>query len=225
MKNKVNSIHNLEKGKNKRKIVIILIIISIIGLICFFIKNAYKNQNLGNNMSNKNIEEIEEYILNISSYRAKIEVTIESNKNTNKYVMEQIYQKGNISKQIILEPSNIEGMEIIYENGNIKINHSKLNLSSIYENYAYIADNFLWLDAFIEDYKENKNGKEATISEENETIIMETKTRNENNRYVSHKKLYIDKKTGKPTKLFVQDINKNNLVYILYNEITVNGLQ
>ena len=35
----------------------------------------------------------------------------------------------------------------------------------------------------------------------------------------------LTKLPGKPTKLFVQDINKKNLVYILYNEITINGLQ
>ena len=53
---------------------------------------------------------------------------------------------------------------------------------------------------------------------------MEVKTKNDNNRYVYNKKLYIDKKTGKPIKLFIQDINKKIFVYILYNEITVNGL-
>lgn len=221
-----NKIHHFKKNINKRKIAIIaIILIALIISIYFFIKINYKNKNLGNNMSNKNIEEIEEYILNISSYQAKLEITVESNKNTNKYVVEQTYKKDSMAKQTVLEPSNIEKMEMIYENNTLKINNIKINLTAVYENYPYIVDNFLWLDSFILDYKEGKNTNGATLTEENESIIMETKTRNENNRYVYHKKLYIDKKTGKPTKLFIQDINKKNLVYILYNEITVNGLR
>ena len=53
------------------------------------------------------------YILNISSYEAEIEVTVESNKNTNKYVVEQTYKKDGSAKQVVLEPSNISGIKII----------------------------------------------------------------------------------------------------------------
>ena len=75
------------KKISRKKLIIIMCIIAIsLIFIIFFTKNNYKNIKTGNNMSNKNIEEIEEYILNISSYEAKVEVTIESNKNTNKYL-------------------------------------------------------------------------------------------------------------------------------------------
>ncbi len=209
---------------NKRKIFIILIIVLILSIILFFfIKNNYKNKIFGNNMSNKNIEEIEEYILNISSYEAKIEVTVESNKNTNKYVMQQLYQKDKISKQTILEPRNIAGLETKYENGTLTITNSKLNLTTVYENYNYLVENCLWLDSFIQDYIKGKETNQCSITEENEMITMETKTRNENNRYMYSKKLIIDKKTGKPTKLLVQDMNQKNLIYILYTEITLKG--
>lgn len=214
-----------KSNKSKTIMLFILIILVITILIVFFIKNYYKNQNIGNNMSNKNLEEIEEYILNISSYQAKMQITIESNKNTNKYQLEQTYQKDKISKQIILEPSNIKGVEIIYEAGKLTINNSKLNLTTVYENYTNLTENCLWLDTFIEDYKQGKNSNNTSIKEENDIVTMETKTRNENNRYIYNKQLFIDKKTGKPTKLLVQDINKKNLIYILYSEITVNGVR
>lgn len=224
MKDKIKN-KAADNNINKKKIIlfIFVILIVIIIFICFFIKNHYKNQNVGNNMTNKNLEEIEEYILNISSYQAKIEITVESNKNTNKYLLEQTYQKDKLSKQIILEPSNIEGLEIIYAEGKLTINNAKLNLTTVYENYPNLVENCLWIDSFIEDYKQGKNNNNANITEENEIITMETKTRNEDNRYIYYKQLFIDKKTGKPTKLLVQDINKKNLIYILYNEITVNG--
>lgn len=212
--------------KNKKIIFISILVLAIVSILIFILlKMNYKNKNFGNNMSNKNLEEIEKYILDISSYTAKMDVTVESNKNTNKYVMEQRYEKGKKSKQKILEPANIEGLEIIYEENKLTINNAKNNLKTMYENYPNLMENCLWLNAFIEDYKKEKNEGKASIVEKNGKVIMATKTRNENNRYIYSKELHIDKEAGKIEKLVVQDINKKNLIYILYNEITVNGVK
>lgn len=202
--------------KNK-KIYFIIGIITVLIFLIFFIKNNYKNFDTGHNMSNKNIEEIEKYILNISSYKAKASIEVQSNKNSNKYVVLQEYTKPNISKQTVLEPSNIEGIEIIYDGKDLKINNTKLNLSTIYKDYEYIVDNNFSLESFINDYTNTNNTKKY---EENEEYVLEVQI--ENNKYMKNKKLYIDKKTAKPTKLTIQDINEKNIVYILYNEITVN---
>lgn len=212
--------------KNKKIIFISILVLAIVSILIFILlKTNYKNKNFGNNMSNKNLEEIEKYILDISSYTAKMDVTVESNKNTNKYVMEQRYEKGKKSKQKILEPANIEGLEIIYEENKLTINNAKNNLKTMYENYPNLMENCLWLNAFIEDYKTEKNEGKVSIVEKNGKVIMATKTRNENNRYIYLKELHIDKEAGKIEKLVVQDINKKNLIYILYNEITVNGVK
>lgn len=212
--------------KNKKIIFISILVLAIVSILIFILlKTNYKNKNFGNNMSNKNLEEIEKYILDISSYTAKMDVTVESNKNTNKYVIEQTYEKNKKSKQKILEPANIEGLEIIYEDNKLTINNAKNNLKTMYENYPNLMENCLWLNAFIEDYKTEKNEGKVSIVEKNGKVIMATKTRNENNRYIYSKELHIDKEAGKIEKLVVQDINKKNLIYILYNEITVNGVK
>lgn len=212
--------------KNKKIIFISILVLAVVSILIFILlKTNYKNKNFGNNMSNKNLEEIEKYILDISSYTAKMDVTVESNKNTNKYVMEQRYEKGKKSRQKILEPANIEGLEIIYEENKLTINNAKNNLKTMYENYPNLMENCLWLNAFIEDYKTEKNEGKVSIVEKNGKVIMATKTRNENNRYIYSKELHIDKEAGKIEKLVVQDINKKNLIYILYNEITVNGVK
>ncbi len=212
--------------KNKKIIFISILVLAIVSILIFILlKTNYKNKNFGNNMSNKNLEEIEKYILDISSYTAKMDVTVESNKNTNKYVIEQTYEKNKKSKQKILEPANIEGLEIIYEDNKLTINNAKDNLKTMYENYPNLMENCLWLNAFIEDYKTEKNEGKVSIVEKNGKVIMATKTRNENNRYIYSKELHIDKEAGKIEKLVVQDINKKNLIYILYNEITVNGVK
>ena len=209
------------KIKINKKIIIPIILFIILVLtiiVIFLLKNDNKISNSVNNIGNKSLEEIEKYILNISSYNAELEVTVESNKNTNKYLLEQQYS-ANSFKQVVREPSNIEGLEIIYENNNLKINNTKLNLSTIYEDYEYIVDNNFSLESFINDYTNISNNKKY---EENEEYVFEVQI--ENNKYMKNKKLYIDKKTEKPTKLIIQDINEKNIVYILYNEITVSSI-
>ena len=207
----------------KKKLIIILGILAVLVtsvIIYFFIKNNYKNLKSGNNMSNKNLKEIEEYILSIRSYNAKIEVEIQSNKNKNKYVLEQKYAERNVQKQIVLEPSNIEGLETIFDGNNLKINNTKLNLSTIYENYSDVTSNFLWLNTFTEEYKKMIETGKQNIIEQNGIIIMEIKDADELN-----KKLYIDRKTGKPIKMQIKNVSKNTTVYILYNEIEINSLK
>ena len=207
----------------KKKLIIILGILAVLVIsviIYIFIKNNYKNLKSGNNMSNKNLKEIEEYILSIRSYNAKIEVEIQSNKNKNKYVLEQKYAEPNVQKQIVLEPSNIEGLETIFDGNNLKINNTKLNLSTIYENYSDVTSNFLWLNTFTEEYKKMIETGKQNIIEQNGIIIMEIKDADELN-----KKLYIDRKTGKPIKMQIKNVSKNTTVYILYNEIEINSLK
>ena len=213
----------IKKFNKKKMIISICIIIVILAFIIFFIKIDYKNLKAGNNMSNKNSEEIEEYILNISSYEATIEVTINSNKNTNKYILLQQYLKPNLSKQIVLEPSNIEGLEIMYDGQNLSINNTKLNLNKVYENYEYVVNNYLNLESFIADYKACKEKHKTKLYEENDEYVLEASI--ENSEYIYNKKLYISKKTGNPTKLLIEDVNEKTLVYILYNEIKINGLE
>lgn len=212
----------MKKLIKKPIIVLILILLLTILMLYFFInknnKLFNKNFNIGNNITNKSIQEIEEYILNISSYEAKLEVTVQSNKNTNKYILKQKYINSKLEEQVVVEPSNIEGLTILYENGKLTVNNTKLNLQTVYDNYEEITQNNLWLNSFIEEYKNNNN---RSISEDSNYVIM---TVNTTNNYEKVETLYIDKNTGNPEKMIIQDKNQKNMVYILYNEIRINNL-
>lgn len=95
-----------------------------------------------------------------------------------------------------------------------------MKLGKIYENYSYISGNSLCLHSFIEDYKK---GNDTNIKEDENIVIMETKSGDNASKYNSYKRLYIDKKTLKPIKMEIEEINKKVLVYILYNEIKINS--
>ena len=200
--------------KNK-KILFLLVIILIVFLIFFIYKNVTKKSKVGNNMSS---QEIVDYILNINSYKAKITVNVSSNKNKNKYIIYQEYNKDNGSIQEVIEPSNIAGTKITNKDGNLIIENTNLNLSTIFENYKGLGENDLDLSTFIEDCKSSDNIK---AEESNGQIIIEIKNDNES-KYTQNKKLYIDKEKLIPTKLIIEDNNQNSTIIIEYNEIELN---
>lgn len=201
--------------KFNKKALIPAILICVIVLFTIFQIFHYKNIKTGNNITNKTLQEIESYILNISSYEAEIELNVESNKNSNQYIIRQKFEKPNICYQEVIEPKNIEGLTIKYNGSNLEVSNTKLNLSKIYENYQYITDNCLWLSDFIENYKAN-NG---TILEKDGVIIMENKCKK--NTYIASEKLYIDRKNNKITKLEIEDENNKTRIYINYKEIKI----
>lgn len=203
--------------KNKKIIFITLVVILILAILIIFLLNKTNVKKIGNNSTS---QEIVDYILNISSYEAKIEVEVKSNKNTNKYILKQQYISPDVATQEVLEPSNISGIKIIKKGNDLKLENTSLNLSNIFENYEYLADNALDLSSFIEDYKESQN---SNYEEKDNKIIMNVQTKNEN-KYRQSKKLYIDKSTGNPLKMEITDINQNITVYILYNEVKINSL-
>ena len=194
--------------KNKRIVfLIILIILIAIGLFIFFNNKRTKNFKIGNNTSS---QEIVDYILNINSYEAVIEVDVKSNKNENKYRIKQIYNGNDNNSQEVLEPSNIAGVKLIKEGNNLKLENSNLNLTNILQNYEYISDNVLDLISFIDNYKNDSNAK---WEEKDDKILMKT----------SNKTLDINRENGLPEKMEILDNGKKTAIYILYNEVNVNS--
>lgn len=204
----------------KKIITIAIIIIVLIAL--FFVKLNYKKIKFGNNISNKSPEEILSYILDIKSYEAKAEIIINSNKNENKYVVIEEYNKENNQyRKEIIEPKNLEGITYLYNGNNLIIKNNKLNLNKTYEKYPYIGEESISLIGFINSFNEADKTK---IDEENNEIVVTVELK-DGNKYMAFKKLYIDKKTCQPKKMEINNISQNNTVYILYNEIKVNNLR
>lgn len=200
--------------KNK-KIIILTIIIAILIFIIIFALYYYKKGKIGNTIINKSEEQIIESILNIKSYDANLEITIQTNKNTTQYALKQELKEEKCIQEVV-KPENIAGVITEYDGNSLKIRNNKLNLETTFQDYKYITESNLWLNSFIKEFKETNNKKTSTTEKE---IILEIDNRK--NTYSSYKKLYIDKKTGKPTKMQIEDVNQKVLVYILYTEIKI----
>ena len=149
--------------KNTKMIIFsVLILISLIFLIklCFFNNKTLK---LGNNSS----EEIKQNILNTKSYEALVTVTIQSNKNSNTYVLKQRCVNS-IFYQEVIEPSNIKGTILELNGTELKISNTRLNATQIIQNYKSVTENHLWLEYFIKDYLSSSN---STVEETDTEII------------------------------------------------------
>lgn len=203
--------------RDKRKFFIIIFIILILLLIFIFFRknvaNIFKNGNT--NISQENVNDI----LNLKSYELISKITIKSNKNENKYVIKQSYINPDYSSQEVLEPENIKGTKIIREKNQIKLENTSLNLTTIFQDYEYVSENMLDLSTFLEEYKEGKTNIKENEKEKILEVIL-----SDNNPYVGKKILYIDKDTGKPTKMEIEDDNKNTKIHILYTEVKINNL-
>ncbi len=201
--------------KKLKKYLILIVILIIIIFLIFIFKNVIKKSKNGNNMDS---QEIVDYILNINSYSAIVEIEVNSNKNTNKYIIKQEYGLENGMIQEVIEPKNLAGVKITKKDDKLTLENTTLSLSKFFENYTGLGQNCLDLNEFINNYKTDLN---TSCEEENGEIIMRTSEKNEN-KYIKNKILYINKKELKPTKLLIQDDNQKTTIIIKYNKIELN---
>lgn len=201
----------------KKKVFITIIFFTIFFLIFYLIFNYKSLKNGNNNIRIKNEEDVNDYILNISNYEAKIEVIVKSNKNENKYIINQKCMD-NYSYQE-MEYENNKKIIIEHEDNKVIIRNTSLKLEKIYESWEFLIENNLFLTTFVENFKETDE-KEILVNEN--YYVVNLKLKNISDKNVAYKSLYINKNNGKIEKLEIYDINKNRTIYILYKEITIN---
>lgn len=199
----------------KKYIILLVLIIFIISFLIFY----YKISNSGNTIISSMNQDIKEYILNMKSYKATVTVEVYSNKNVNQYILSQEFEAPNKNTQEVLQPSYLKGLKITYDGASFKIENTAQNITQIYDKYGYVTNSSMFLNDFIEQYK---NNSESQYTETENEAIFETKP--EDNKYRYQKILYVDKNTKKPTKLEIKNITQNTSVYILYNEIEINNI-
>ncbi len=197
--------------KNKKFLIIFVFICSIIFCVFYYIFSVS-----GNNINISQEQIVEEALKEFNNYEANLEITVKSNKNENKYQVNQIVNN-EYSKQEMMSPENLKNMIIELEKNKLKILNSNLNMEKIYENYDYVLNNSLFLNTFANDYFNN----DSEIYEKDGKIIVEIKLSNNPNTYIKYKYLYLDAKSYVPEKLEIKDITKNPYISIIYNDIKI----
>lgn len=196
--------------------VMVIIIVLVIAYFIFFQKNTGKITKIGHTGSS---QEIVDSILQLKGFEATVNVEIKSNKNQNQYVIKQTYIDDHTSSQEIIEPSEIQGVKLSKNGNQLTIENTKLNLSTVLENYQEITQNALDLNSFIQDYQADQA---AGYTDEQDQIIMKTKSQANKN---EQKTLIIDKKTGNPIKMEIKETNQKQEINILYKEVKISKIE
>lgn len=197
--------------KKQKFLIIFVFICSIIFCIFYYIFSVS-----GNNINISQEQIVEKALKEFNNYEANLEITVKSNKNENKYEVNQIVNN-EYSKQEMMSPENLKNMIIELEKNKLKVLNSNLNMEKIYENYDYVLNNSLFLNTFANDYFNN----DSEIYEKDGKIIVEIKLSNNPNTYIKYKYLYLDAKSYVPEKLEIKDITKNPYISIIYNDIKI----
>ena len=185
-------------------------------VFCIFYYKTLKN---GNNINSKSEKEFIDYILNdMKEYKANADVKIISNKTEKDY---KIYQEVTNSKstQKVLNEKDEDIIEIVLENNKLKIVNQILNLEKVYEEYSTLLNNSLFLNVFLNEYKNQENNHK--VYEENGDIILEIELVKNINTYARFKRLHISKDTKAIKELIVLDDNKKIRACIKYNNIEI----
>ena len=196
---------------NKKKMMFIFVLICSM-IFCIFYYIFFIS---GNNIIRKQDEVVEDILESFKNYEANIDVIVKSNKNENRYNMNQIVE-GDKSKLVVNSPENVKGLTIELNGRTLTVSNSKTNMKKVYENYNSIMNNSIFLNTFAEDCKNN----EFEIYEEYNEIILKVNTNNSNT-YKQIKELYIDKEKNIPTKLVIKDDTQNINTSIIYNDIKI----
>lgn len=198
-----------------RKMLLFLGVFCLI-VFCVFYYKTFKN---GNNINSKSEKEFIDYILNdMKEYKANADVKIISNKTEKDY---KIYQEVTNSKstQKVLNEKDEDIIEIVLENNKLKILNQILNLEKVYEEYSALLNNSLFLNVFLDEYKNEENNQK--IYEDNGDIILEIELVKNINTYARFKRLHISKDTKSIKELIVLDDNKKIRACIKYNNIEI----
>ena len=201
---------------HKRYVGTILVI--LIFFILFYIiynKNLKSVNNTTNQGNFKNvITDIEKNFSNIYSYYAKVTINVMSNKTNNQYSMEQYYVNPNIFK---IEDKN-NNFSIIFDGENLNIKNAD-NIKK-YDNYQYTNPNKYTLNSFLNNYFTNEDSTYVL----NDTDVVLT-CNSFTNDYTQKEELYVDISSLKPKKHVIYDINKKQVLNIVYDEIVFNNLE
>lgn len=190
-----------------------IFIVAIIFILVISIFYCYKFFIPGNNKSVKDVNELDEYILGIKSYSLEAKITVNSNKNTNTYLLKETNEDGKLVTEIISESTN-NGISFEYKNDSLTIKNTELGLPRIFADYKELFINPLDFNSFVQDYKADDKKE---IKTKDDYYIVSVKSMNSQNKYTTHKVLYFSRSKNQIDKLEVKDINNNQTIIIEYS--------
>lgn len=163
--------------------------------------------------------ELQKTINDMESYSCKANITITGNKSPSRYIANHLYKKPYSYKVNYFNKKQ----SISYDGNRIYLSYPKVDTSIIIRDSKKLEeDKNLFIGYFIKLITTNEDIMlEKDIIDNNEYLVISLELPG-NNIYRAKEKLWIDKKTFKPYKLRVLDIDGKEQVNVLYKDFKYN---
>ncbi len=154
----------------------------------------------------------------LDSYSCIATINVCGNKSIKEYEASHYFKSPSYYKLETLNPSNIKGKTTIYDDDKIIIKNPKYNDELKFTNRG-IENRYLFVGDFLKNIFENEDLK---IGSDKYFLILETNIPG-SSFYFNKQKIYVDKKTLKPNKLEIMDVNLKKRFVVNYKEFKYNG--
>ncbi len=157
-------------------------------------------------------------IVGIQSYSCIAQIEACGNKSMKKYTVKHYFKSPSYYKIQVLDPENIKGKVTIYDKDKVIIHHPRIK-DKVTFSYKGKENRYLFIGDFAKNILQNEK---INISSSKEFLILETSIP-DTSIYFDKQKLYIDKKTLKPNKMEIIDVNGKKRFMVAYKEFRYNG--
>lgn len=212
----INSLNILNKKH-------VYILISVLIVITAYIAYVVKDSSVPNKESKAGLLFDGKKPVNITSYYINSNITVNSNKNSDTYIIEEWY-KENVGQLFKIKDAVGSTVKYLLKNKHLTVyNEKQKNILEILE-YNNQELNILSFNTFVKIYNENilnKRNDIKVINNKNNTIIYVVYNKNI---YISSLELRINRKVGKIIDCTIRDIHGKDKIIITYNKVEINKI-
>lgn len=159
---------------------------------------------------------------NIDSYYCEVEIISIGNKEPQKYIMKQWFQKPDKYKLEIVKPDELKGKTTIFDGNRAWIYHPAIEQTWIMKNFINYEEQNMFLGYFIRNSLESETVEISSKEIDGEKHLIITTSIPGNHAYFNKKILYFNTKTMNPYLLLVYDVKEQLRIEVRYRNFEYN---
>lgn len=201
----------------KRKRILVLVFLLLIGMISGCKKNATDDK-----VDASAYEKIQKQLTNMTSYESKATVKYISNKNTNEYETLQQCKTSGEYRIEVTGPEKVAGNITMYDGSTIYQQNKKISGKIAVSTKETQERSEILFTSFLKNYTQsNEIAVMAATIDEGKCTVLEATIPGEHP-FLAKEKLWIDNKTLNPVQLSIYDQDGSERISVTYNTFAYN---
>ncbi|WP_129598202.1 outer membrane lipoprotein carrier protein LolA [Anaerophilus nitritogenes] len=168
--------------------------------------------------------DVQKKLNQINSYTCKAEIKIHGNKDVQKYIVKQWFQKPNRYKLETIYPKHQKGKVTLFDGKRAWMYHPLIEQTFIMEDFSRSDEQNMFLGYFVKNYLESENVQIDQKTKEHKNYLLITAEIPGNHIYFHKQILWIDIDTKEPFLLEVYDASDHIRMSVKYDEFEYNPI-